>query len=199
MNKIMDALTEAIKCQFQKFCGLYSAADKIEDLSDYYKVTRWMKKVKKLYGAFTVIAILSIVIGLSGGILLFKSLFEVEIPLGILVPLSIPLALLTNWGYASLILHFKDVVRSVFKSATSAYQAGEKIETTHYQVSHEYGNTYRVSSYTENKGCLFAGLAIMARFWLWAFFCVYIAPFLTYKKFQKSKEEVKKFKARSKN
>ena len=157
------------------------------------EVTNWMKRVKKLYGAFTVIAILFIIVGGAGGKLVTQ-LFDVDIPIVIFVPLMIPLTLLTNWGYASLILHFKDVVRSVFKSATAAYQVGEKIETTHYEVRHEYGNTYSVSSHTENKGCLFAGLAIMGRFWLWAFFCIYIAPFLTYKKYQKSKVELKKYK-----
>ncbi len=198
MNKILNALTSAIKLQFQRFCDLYSSADKINDLGDYYKVKRWMKKVKKLYGFFTVVAILSLVLGVAG-FSVFKDLLGIDLPVALLAPLAIPLSLLTNWGYASLILHFKAVVKSVFKSASAAYQVGEKFETTHYQVRHEYGNTYSVSSTTDNKGCLFAGLAIMARFWLWAFFCVYIAPFLTYKKFQKSKEELKEFKKKAQN
>ena len=192
MNKILNVLTEAIKLQFRRFCDLYSSPEQVNDLGDCYRVKRWMKKVKRLYGFFTVLAVLMFIIGLPL-ISWFRNLFDVSIPIEIFIPLAIPLSFLTAWGYASLILHFKAVVKSVFKSASAAYQMGEKFETTHYQVRHEYGNTYSVSSYTENKGCAFAVFAIAGRFFLWAFFCVYIAPFLTYKKYQKSKAEIKKY------
>ena len=98
-------------------------------------------------------------------------------------------------GHATMKLYSDDVKKSVLKSGVEGYGIGKNIETTHVEVSHEYGNTYSVSSYTENKGCLFALLAGGGRYLLWVIYCAYAGPFVTVKKIKASQENVKKYEA----
>lgn len=137
---------------------------------------------------FTVLAVIEIIIAGS-----MPSIFPFP---AVLVYTLIPfLLLLTNWGYATLIMYLPQVFKSVVKSGVSGYKVGEKIETTHVEVTHDFGNHYRVSSYTENQGCFFAYMAGLIRFLVWAFFCVYIGPFVIYKKYKASKENLQNYKA----
>ena len=123
---------------------------------------------------------------------LFLPAFDIPPFLGyILIP---PYVLLTSWGYATLITYFPDIIKSVFKAGKTGFEAGEKIETTHIRVTYEYGNNYKVSSTTENKGCLFGFLGVTIQFIIWAFFCVYIGPFLTFKKIIGSRKNLKQYK-----
>lgn len=176
-----------IKREIIKFFALYSSSgDAINDLADYYKVKRWVKKVIFLYAFFSVLALLTTIMS-----------FSVQVQFDELQGLSyifLPIMFLwTSWGYASLILHFKEVLKSVIKAGSTGYRVGEQFQTTHYEVRHEYANKYSVSSRTENKGCLFAFIAGGIRFLIWAFFCVYIAPFRVFKKIRNNIKNLKSY------
>ena len=165
----------------------YSTPQEIKTARDYRYVKKWVKKISILYTVFTIAALLEIPL-----VCLLLPLFEIPKILGYI--LITPYLLLTNWGYATLITYLPEIIKSTFKAGKAGYEVGEQFETTHIQITHEYGNTYRVSSSTENKGCLFGYLAVMIQFLIWAFFCVYIGPFLTFKKITKSKENLKQYK-----
>lgn len=87
------------------------------------------------------------------------------------------------------------IAKGVISSGKSGYGVGEKIETTHIQVTHEFANNYRVTAYKENKGCLFAVIAGVAKLMVWLFFCVYVGPFITFKRIFKSVKNLKSYKA----
>lgn len=183
MDNLIDIIKNFLKDLFVK----YSTPQEIETVRDYRYVKKWVKKVSTLYIVFTILALLGIPL-----VYLLLPLFDIPQILGfILIP---PYLLLTNWGYATLITYFPEIVKSVFRAGKTGFEVGEKFETTHIQVTHEYGNNYRVSSTTDNKGCLFGFLGGMIRFIIWAFFCVYIGPFLTFKKIIKSKENLRQYK-----
>lgn len=180
MKGILEGIKEILK-MFFKMC---STPEPIENEAAHRRVKAWTKKVIVLYGAFTVLGCIIIVMAF-----------------GFLMSLGAPLALgvlsfvfmLTCWGYATMILYIRPIFKSVVKWGSAGYHVGEKIESTHVTVTHEYGDTYRVSSHTENKGCLFAVIAGGARFFVWAFFCVYIGPFLTFKKLRNSLKNLKDY------
>ncbi len=183
----MDDLTNVIKKFLKDLFANYSRPQEIKTVRDYRHVKKWVKKVSILYIVFTILA-------LFGILLVYRlfSLFDTPQTLSyIIVP---PCLLLTNWGYATLITYLPEVVRSIFKAGKTGFEVGEKIETTHIQVTHEYGNNYRVSSTTDNKGCLFGFFGGIIQFIIWAIFCVYIGPFLTFKKIKKSREKLKQYK-----
>lgn len=180
-------MTETLKLMIKSFFKTCTAVEPINDLSAYYKAKRWVIKVCILYTVFSVIAIAVISFMLSAASYMASL---TETPTSIFF-VAIPLIFLTCWGYAMLILYAPQIFKSVIKFGSTGYHIGEKIETTSVKVTHEFGNSYRVSSSTENKGCLFAVIAGMIRFFVWAFFCVYIAPFLTLKKLIKTINSIK--------
>ncbi len=171
----MKDLIESIRHLIKDFLKTSSAIEPINDLGDYYKVKRWVKKVGILYAVFSLLA-LAVIFGV-----LFNAA-SLEVPLFFAYTIIPPIILLTGWGYATLIIYFPKMIKSISKAAGAGYRVGENIEETHIQVTHEYGNTYKVSSHTENKGCLFAVISGTLKLMVWAFFCVYIGPFITFKK-----------------
>ena len=183
MNDFITTIKNFLKDYFIE----YLTPQDIKTARDYRYVKKWVKKVSKRYVIFTIVTLLEIPI-----VFLLMPFFDLPQVLGyIVLP---PCLLLTNWGYATLITYFPNIVKSVFKAGKTGFEAGKEIETTHIHVTHEYGNNYRVSSTTDNKGCLFAFLAGTVKFVIWAFFCVYIGPFLTFKKIKKSREKLDQYK-----
>ena len=185
----MNYLVEAVKMWVRKFFRIYSVPEPIEDSNDYNRVKAWIKKVIILYSVFTGLSIFFMIIGFS----IFSA---IDLP-GIIYMLLPILVILTAWGYASIILYAKDIFKSVAKAGKAGYKVGEQIETTYVDVTHEYGKTYRVSSHTENKGCLFAMISAGAKFFFWGFFCVYIGPVLTFKKVWYSVKNIKAYEAKN--
>jgi len=185
----MNYLVEAVKMWVQKFFRIYSVPEPIEDSNDYNRVKAWIKKVIILYSLFTGFSIITMIIAIS-----IMSAFDVPGIAYLILPI---LDILTAWGYASIILYAKDIFTSVAKAGKTGYQVGSQFETTYVDVTHEYGNTYRVSSRTENKGCLFAVISAGAKFFFWAFFCVYVGPFLTFKKVWYSVKNIKEYEAKN--
>lgn len=184
----MEAFKSIIKNIVKRFVNIYSLPDPINNEEDVEKAEQWKNKVVKLYGIFSILGIATCFLG---GLIIYVGILANEsMNFGVLLiccVLAIPLTLLTNWGYASMILYFKKMVKSIWEATKIGYQIGEQVKTTEIDIKHEYGNTYKVSKNTYDKGLLFAYITAVAGFVVWAFFCVYVAPFLTYKKYKNTK------------
>ena len=182
----MDTFVILIKNFFKNLFIRYSTPQEINTAQDYACVKKWVKKISTLYIIFTVLTLVELPI--------FLSLPFADLPQAFNYIIMPPCLLLTNWGYATLITYFPDITKGVFKAGKAGFEIGENFETTYVSVTHDYGNRYSVSSTTENKGCLFGFLAGMIQFMAWAVFCVYIGPFLTFKKLKRSKENLAQYK-----
>ncbi len=166
-----------------------SRAESINTSEDFMRVKKWIRKICILYGVFSVIAI-----ALIPFLYAFVSSDNVSPDMPDFVYLLVPLySFLVCFGYATMIIYFPKIFKSILNSAKNGYNVGKNIETTHVQLTHEYANTYRVSSYTQNKGCLFAFINGIVTFVIWQFFCVYIGPFLTFKKIYESKKNIEAY------
>lgn len=174
-----------IKYEWNRLYRLYSTIDQIIEPADYHRVKRWTKKVRRLYTVFALIAVVFTFMNAASTTVLYalagESTSFAFIPLCFLYLI---MALLAIWGIATLILQFKQVVKDVGESASVGYQVGEQVQETHYEVTHEYGDQYRVTKHTENKGCLFGIIGGVLRFMVWAFFCIYVGTFLTFRKYR---------------
>ena len=187
----MENFIKAVLDMLRDFFVSCSKPLEVNDREECDCAKGWLKRTCILYAVFSVFAFFEII--------LFFALYRLlDLPqmliyiLGVLMP---ALLLLTNWGYATLISYLPSIVKSVIEWVKGGYNVGKNFETTHVQVTHEYGNRYNVSSYTENKGCLFAVVAGVLRLFIWAFFCVYIGPFLTFKKITGSIKNIKGYQA----
>lgn len=158
-------------------------AEPVENNSDYTRVKRWVNKATALYVVFTIFAIIITVVAIITGS------FSGYIPF--LIPF---VSILASWGFATIIMNFKLLVKSMVSAGINGFQDGEQIQTNHVSVSHDYGNRYKVSTYTEHQGCAGAMIYGFINFFVWAFLCVYVCPFLTLKKIGNSKKNLKKFK-----
>ncbi len=174
-----------IKAFIKKFLKDGSTAEPIHDRSDYRRVKKWVKKVRRLYIVFPILEILMLLLTLP-----FAK--DLEMPLFGYVIL-LPMSVLTGWGYATLILYLPQVIKTVIRTGSMGFKVGENMETTHVNVTHEYGDTYKISSHTENKGCQFAFIAGILTFMIWVVFCVYIGPFITIKKIRDSLDNLKNY------
>lgn len=187
-----------IKSEWNRLHLIYSTKEEVYELADYHRVKRWTKKVRARYRAFTVIAVLlTIMIAAMGA-----GLSALIGGSGISPLLAIPLFLLylvvdllASWGMATMSLQWKQVIKDVGKTASVGYQTGEQFKETHYQVTHEFGDNYRVTKQTEDKGCLFGIIAGFLRFFIWAFFCVYVGTFLTFRKYRAEMDILKQYEA----
>ncbi len=175
-----------IKTLIKNFFKVASEAEPINDLSDYRRVKNWIKKAIKLYIIFSSVAVL------MSFIVLFISQYA-DMPVCFTYIVLPPVILWSCWGYATMIMYLPQVIKTIRKTGSIGFNIGENIETTHVNVTHEYGNTYKVSSYTETKGCLFAIVGGVLGFFAWAIFCVYVGPFITFKKIRASSDNVKKY------
>ena len=187
-DRLMNFLT-SLKLLLKNSFKSYSTADKIENECDFEKVKKWTSKVLKLYVAFTVIAALEM--------MLIPILAHIVILPAALAYVLFPfMFLLTNWGYATLILYIPTIFKTLVNAGRVGYEVGKHSEHTHIEINHEFGNDYTVREYKTNDGCLVAYIAIIARFLVWAFFCVYIGPFLTFKKYKSSIDSLKKYESK---
>ncbi len=155
----------------------------INNKSDYTRVKRWTRKASSLYTVFSIIAIVvSVMISC-----IMREIVNVPLIAVLFV------AVFTAWGFASMFLNFKLLIKSLWSSGTDGYRVGEQIQTKHIDIQHEYGNTYKVSTHIENEGCALALIYGFINLIVWAVLCVYVCPFLTFKKISKSKRHLRKF------
>ncbi len=158
-------------------------AEPINNKADYTRVKKWVKKATKLYTSFSIIAvIITIMISIGSS--------SLEVPKIIILFVS----LLTGWGFATMFLNFKLMIKSLWSSGVSGYRTGEQIQTKHVTVTHEYSNRYKVTTNTENEGCIVSMIYVFINFFVWSFLCVYVCPFLTFRKIASSKQNLEKFK-----
>ena len=194
LNNFIDSIKNYLKDIFTS----YSTAEPINDESDYMRVKAWVKKTIKLFTIFTVLAAMEALIVWSiFGILVFAAKGTTETFLIIAYSFGLVVAGLaffpTNWGYGVMFMHLPEVLKSLFQSMKVGYKIGEQVQTTRVQVTHEFGDTYRVSSHTDNQGCLFAVIGGGVRLLIWMVFSIYIAPYLLYKKVRDSMKNIKAY------
>ena len=186
----MKTFKTIIKEIFKHFYNTYATAEKINNAEDYEKQKAWLTKIKRLYKWSIIIAIVGAIIG----VLFISKITEVNILICVLFSvLFMPFMFLCFWGYASMGLYFKPMIKSIWNATKFGYKTGEKIKETHITVSHEFGNTYKVSSHETDKGVLFAYIMSAVCFFGWVVFCVYVAPFLTYKKAKNTIKSLKEY------
>ena len=158
-------------------------AEPISNRSDYTRVKNWVNKATVLYVLFTVIAVIvSVTLG-------DKAASSEEMPLVVVILVAV----LTGWGFATAVMNFKWMFKAMWSAGAQGYRIGEQIQTRHIDVTHEYGNTYKVTSHTENQGCAVAMIQSFINLCVWCFLCVYVCPFLSFKKISDSKKNLRKF------
>ena len=107
----MGQLMTWLKLLFKNFIAMYSEPDPIHDLGDYRKVKKWVKKVRKLFLGFSIVAAIEIILALA-----LASAFDRPLIIAAAVVLFPPMLLLTNWGYATMILYLPQIFKSVLNS-----------------------------------------------------------------------------------
>lgn len=167
-------------------------AEPINNKSDFRRVKRWKNTASFLYLLFTAVALFLIVTILSD---VPKFSIYIELPEH-LIYIVIPfVSLLTAWGFATMLLNFKLLIKSTLGAGADGYRTGEQIQTQNIYVTREYDNRYKVTTETENQGCAVAMISGFINLFVWAFLCVYVCPFLTFKKIITSNKNIRKFKS----
>lgn len=182
----MGGIKNTVKIFLKQFGERFSVVEEIKNDEDYYRVKKWVKKTKKSYKKSTIVCtILATLLTVGFSILLnmngFNS-FGVALLGGLMFVLGSATFILVGWSRTTMKMHSKDVAKSAWKAAKFGYQIGETIQTTHVNIKHEFENTYKVSSRTENKGLLFACIAMFCIMCAWGGYCTYKGTFLTFKK-----------------
>ena len=164
---------ERIKDEIKKFLNVYMNTEPVKTRNTYRRVKGWVVKCLILYLFFMVGAII---------------LTPVVAPVMSNAPSILVMIVLVwmGWGFSSMLLNLKFIFKSSLQASKKGFEAGSKIETQHINVTYEYGNTYRVNTYTENQGCVTAIFSGFFKLFFWLFGCVYIAPFLVFIKITKS-------------
>ena len=137
------------------------------------KARVWLKKATILCGICSILGIL------------YALLIRKIIPFDFLsLPISFILGQWSFWGVATFILNAREIfnIKKMVELGQIGYTIGKEIKETHVKVTHEFGNQYKVTSHTENKGCLFAFVAVFIRFIGWMYFSVIVGAVLTLKK-----------------
>lgn len=194
----MHSIKETVKIFLNNFSKKFSVVEPITDKEDYIRAKKWTKKATKTFKKCVIFwAILAIVISIVCHIEL-KAVGIDGFLLGILTFLLSIIYLgtftLAGLGRATMKMHFKEVRKTAWEAAKFGYSIGKEIKTEHIDITHEYTNTYRVSSRTEHKGLLFAIICMLAIMGAWSAYCVYKGCFLELKKLIKTKEELKNYK-----
>lgn len=187
-------LVEELKTFFANFPKYASQPLEVNDEEEYLIAKKWTKRVKKLVrNQLFKYLLLAFVIAIVTG-------FATPINPFLKLVLCLFYTLVFCWcavGTAVLKLYKKEIfnVKSMLAWGMAGYNIGKDIETTHITVNHEYGNTYSVKSYTEDKGCLFAIIALCIRYMLVAPYCLFKGLPLTFKKYTKTIENMKAYKS----
>ncbi len=186
----MERLFQGIKALVKGFFDLCSEPKCVHDQTEYVTAKKWAKAVRLLYAGFLALTIAEIIL-LPFALPIIDDL--VPFPPFLICVLFPFYFLLVNWGYATLIVYIKTIVKSVWKTAKVGYEVGKNVQETHVEVTHEFGNTYSVSSHTHDKRFIGAYIAACAQFFLWVVFCIYIGPFLTFKKLNRTMQNIKAY------
>ena len=179
-----------LKLKIQYYIQIVSGEITIQNQEDYEMARKWLKKATVICGICTVLGfIYGLIIGIVG-------LTSSEIPFGVLsIPLGFILGEWAFWGVAAFLLNIRQIfnIKKMVQLGAIGYAVGKQFKETHVNVTHEFGNQYKVTSHTEDKGCLFAFIAIFIRFFGWMIFSVYVGAFLTAKKLRLTTRNIKAY------
>lgn len=171
-------------------------AEPIENKSDYTRVKNWVKRATKMYKTFTILA--SIIVLAFLGLLMSATGTPLNLEIVLVFILFFAIAVIFAWGIATMLLNSRNLIKSMWNSVSTGYRAGEKIEKTSVDVRYEYDNTYSVRTRTDNEGCLFAVIFGFINWIVWFFLCMYVCPYLSFRKIKLSKENLKNFESQLK-
>ena len=183
---------EEIKHFFANFPKYASQPFEVKEESEYLIAQQWIKHVNKLVRK-QLIMYLFLALIISVIFICFASIHPL-----LKAIISLGYTLIFCWcaiGTAIIKLYKKEIfdVKSMIAWSKAGYNIGKQIETTHVNVKHEFGNTYSVKSYTENKGCLFAIIALFIRYMIFAPYCMFKGLPLTFRKYRKTLENIKAY------
>ncbi len=195
----MNGIKQTIKIFLKNFSQKFSVAEDIDSDEQFKNTKKWVKKASKSFKRHSIAAIIFTIFStILCGTLITQEMnvngvggFFVTVLLGAIYLFTFEFAFL---GMATMKMHFKEVAKNAWSAAKFGYEVGEKIQTTHVDVTHEYGNTYKISSRTESKGLLFAIICASVIMLSWGAYCVYKGSFLTIKKIKTSKQKLAEYK-----
>lgn len=168
-------MIKAIKNIFMYFFRVYNSPHVVTNNEEALKAEKWLKKLNIFFAVFSLLSMAFLFFSFSS-IEGFSWQYLLIVPLGVIM----------GSGYTCMALYFKPMMKYIFTAAKVGYQAGAEIRTTHVNVSHEYGNNYKVTSHTEHKGFLVSLIFGFIAFYFWLVFCLWVAPFCTYIKARKA-------------
>lgn len=157
----------------------------INNKSDYTRIKGWKNRASFLYTAFSIAAVVIAIFNFS------KLSGDLPLPLAYVVLPAV--AVFFAWGLVTMLLNLKLLIKSLWGATVDGYRIGEQIQTTHVNVTHEYGNRYKVSTETENQGCAVAMICWFINLFIWSVLCVYVCPFLIFKKIKKTKANLLRY------
>ncbi len=169
-------MIKAIKNILIYFFRTYTSPLVVNNSEDALKAEKWLKKLIIFFAVFSVF-------GIAFLFFVFSSEFEGVSWSYLLI---IPLGVFMGSCYTCMALYFKPMAKFIVTAAKVGYAAGEEIRTTHVNVSHEYGNNYKVTAHTEHKGFLVSLILGFIAFYFWLMFCGFVAPFCTFIKARKA-------------
>ena len=179
-------MLKKLKLKIKYYFIIVSEAIVIQCDEDYTYALAWLKKAKVLCSVCSVLGIMyGFAIGISG-----------VLPVDVLsMPIGLFLGQWSFWGVATFILNIREIlnIRKMIEMGKLGYNIGKEFKETYVNVTHEFGNKYKVTSHTENKGCLFAIIAIFMRFIFWMSFSVFVGAFLTVKKLIHTSHNIKDY------
>lgn len=157
---------------------LFSYVEPVTNMKEYRKLKRWVWWARFLYMVSFIAAVIIVIsnMQLSGG-----------------DPLLIFAVILLCLGLATLALYIFPIFKSMFGAGWQGYEDGLADKTTTYTVTHEYGNSYSVTSRTNDNGCLFAVLGWLFQFVLCWLLCISVTPFITFRKIHKAAKRLKEY------
>ena len=158
---------------------LFSYVEPVTNMKEYRKLKRWVWRARFLYMVVSPIATVMIIIS------------NMQV-LGDYPPLILAVALLCV-GLATLALYIFPIFKSMFGAGVQGFEDGLNDKTTTYTVTHEYGNSYSVTSRTDDNGCLFAVMGGFFQFVLCWLLCISVAPFITFRKIHKATKRLKEY------
>ena len=179
-----------LKAPWRALIRLYGEKDTITTIEDYYRVKRWKKHVHRLFLSRAIMGLLIAIVMIRVMAMVEEVSGIARFAYSVILP---PLWIYVGFAFACMKLHKSEVRHTILRGAIDDYKLGEQFQTTHVNISHEYGNTYRVSRHVENDGCLFVFIGMGIRYLIWATFCSYLAPILIFKKYKANMAEIENF------
>ena len=131
--------------KIKQYFQIVSGAITIQCQEDYIKARAWLKKATILCG---ICSVLGLVYGLIVGTVVLHN----KIPL-LSIPIGLVLGQWSFWGVATFLLNIREIlnIKKMIELGKIGYDVGKEFKETHINVTHEFGNQYKVTAHTEDK------------------------------------------------